>query len=419
MQIRSKFDGIMQFVSLNREIPQLLSEINENPPELKALVTAINEGDCSAVIFSDPKCYIYLLYAIKNELIPFESAMTTYGYLLALIQFTEKQPIRESDLPTRDIRNVEVLNTVLENKLVDTAKAYLKGCCERFAILNYKIDYEELCQFVLQLPAIERSIIKIDATDSLQDWDGLFFALNINMPFIHKHIDESTSHVQYWIPSNSLIEFFLKKISNQPFKMLPCYGSVKPSTYETLHQQGFHPVALYAYHVKSNPIYADRFKPGPFLIWLHDIGHTFWASMFTHDEIYQIFFGFIPILKNLKNQAESKNASEEAAIYQDGIIKAADLDLTMVHDFSNSKIRLFKYLNRIIHHLESSLNRKIPELADNELKKIFKMKAPKNDLWTKPVVSAGVEAAVNGAGLYSVVKSQTLNSNTDEYKFAM
>lgn len=80
------------YISANTYIPNFIAGIKEHDDKRTFLLEAIKTGDTHHSIFDDSNCYLYLLSLIKNNEISFEIGMTTYVYLLALMQYTERQP---------------------------------------------------------------------------------------------------------------------------------------------------------------------------------------------------------------------------------------------------------------------------------------------------------------------------------------
>src|SRR5262249_688534 len=60
----------------------------------KELLTAIQKGDHAAAIFDDPECYLYLLFLIRENHIPFYQGMAVYLYIMILMQFTARQKLK-------------------------------------------------------------------------------------------------------------------------------------------------------------------------------------------------------------------------------------------------------------------------------------------------------------------------------------
>jgi len=126
--------------------------------------------------------------------------------------------------------------------------------------------------------------------------------------------------------------------------MRPVLGNPGLKTLYQWHSQNFHPVALYAPQILSNPKDADGYRCGPFPLWLHDIGHIFWGNMLSETQREYIFTTYIPALRSLKNIAETFGDESSIVYLQEAEVKAYDFDLTVIMDYANVKTRFTTYL---------------------------------------------------------------------------
>src|ERR1700730_18342916 len=102
------FDNLFLYIDRNKIIKALLDKITPENLQVEQLLVAINTGDAHANIWNDPECHIYLLYLIKQKKIPFAQGMTVYTYLMALMQFTDKQPLKATDNDVKSMREITV-----------------------------------------------------------------------------------------------------------------------------------------------------------------------------------------------------------------------------------------------------------------------------------------------------------------------
>jgi hypothetical protein len=160
------------------------------------------------------------------------------------------------------------------------------------------------------------------------------------MPFVYYNGDT------YSVPSMAIIQYILEKISPDFAKMHPQLGSIGERSIRKLHEQGYHPVSYYSKYVMSNPQEADSFRCGPYLMWLHDLGHVFWMSLLTKKEREIIFSDFIVPLETLLKDSKLKLYDNETPLKL-LIGQLHDFNLTPVYTFSNSKTRLSVYINAI------------------------------------------------------------------------
>jgi hypothetical protein len=341
------YENLFQFIKKNTAIPLLINEMKSEDPALLELSKAVKEGNPKATIFSDPKCYIYLLRLIKDKEIAFWEGMTIFAYLLALIQFTENQPIKEIDKDVKSLRNISIDVLVQEEKLTVIGEKFLKSTKEQLKKIGYEISYEDLEKFVLKLPPAEQWLIKIpydsratlfsmNAGKNFNDTDRLLGILAPQIRFI------MYDNLACWVPSYSFINHILQTISPVPIQMVPQFGSVSMKKLQEMHSQGQHPVALYGLDVLSNPYDADKYRCGPFVMWLHDIGHVFWGTMLGHESRCKLIRQFIPDLEELANKAKKHGDKEAAELLETAIRRAWDFDLT--GGYVNPKTRLTDYM---------------------------------------------------------------------------
>jgi hypothetical protein len=345
----SQFHQLFEFIKKNQHIPAFLAKIQEGDMNLQALMKAIHDDNPDDAIFSHPDCYLYLLKLIEQESLPFLQVMTVYVNLMAFMQFTDRQPLREEDKDVRFLRKMHIEKLSHQQKLTEEGENYLKAICSNFAALQYQIDYPALVQFVLSLPPTEQWLTKVFFNrpwdgKKLDDNDCLGSILLSNIPFTIRTFLDPDPLLSGLIPSCTLIDYLLRQISHQPMQMHFCFGSINKETLRKMHSQNRHPLALYATGVKSNPRDADGYRCGPFLMWLHDMGHTFWASMLKPENREFIFTRFIPQLQTLIDEARKVNDSDVVTRLQQTMDKAADFDLTPIPRYSHPGSRFEQYI---------------------------------------------------------------------------
>ncbi len=140
----------------------------------------------------------------------------------------------------------------------------------------------------------------------------------------------------------------LRALNEKPVSMCPVLGSLGLETLTKWHSQGFHPVSLYAPKILSNPKDADDFRCGPFPMWLHDIGHSFWGSMLTKAQRDAIFATYVPALHHLKEIAEAYLDDRTIEFLKEAEIKACDFDLTATTYYAELETRYDHYLAHTI-----------------------------------------------------------------------
>lgn len=363
----SEYEQLFHFIKNNKNLPTLIAKLTPENSQVQQLLSALKKLDFTDEIFSDADCHVYLLYLIQQEMISFAEGMTIYAYLMALMQFSDKQPLAHEDKEVQLIRPIAIDYLAHLDKLSQAGENYLFSVCDRFDKMGYKINKEKLKEFILKLPAIEQLILKIpylneednEKRKKLPDADRIARALRFNIPFLMVE-DKNQNNVNLWIPSTTIINYILQEINPTPLKMLPMFGSISLKTLKNLHEESLHPVALYSHYVKSNPKKADSYRCGPFFMWLHDVGHTFWGSLLSLHEREFIFKQFIPKMELLKEEA-AEHKDLEVVSYIDDIIKhSADFDLTDIQRYICKTDRLTLYLT---NHMDLYNGSKV-ELVD-------------------------------------------------------
>lgn len=353
------FPALFQFIGKNKAIPEFLAQpVEVLAPRLLALSAAIDAADAQAPIFSDPECSLLLLYLMQQERVKFWEGITVYVYLIALMQFTAKQDLAEKD---QDIKRPQAITHA---KLVENAELTQEGRNYVTDVQNQMqkkfgraINPEALSQFVLSLPPFEQLVLRLNPehiskspADAARRLSGI---LVNNLP-LSKSV-ASVLYDYYDVPGMLLLNYLLALVpsSGAPMQMLPVFGQARPETLSRLHQANVHPVSLYSSVIKSNPRDADGHRGGPFFMWLHDVGHSFWASMLTQQMRQTIFNEFVPQIETWRSLSEREGKSELATILGELPARAADFDLTPITEFSSREDseRLVRYLRKVLREV--------------------------------------------------------------------
>jgi len=316
---------------------------------VEELRVAIQHGNSKAEIFSDPDCYLYLTFLMKSDESFFCHGMTAYAYLMALMQFTDMQPLKEEDQHIKVVCEIKIDLLSNGNKLTEEGEKFLKLIHHRIVKLGYPLDYNDLETYILHLPPVEQWLIKIPYRSpnrkDLTDIDKLFDIVISNIPFCHYEQNSQDTVRHGFIPSASVMQYILQKMSPKPIHMMPIFGAVSVATVRQLHAHGKHPVLLYGLHVKSNPKMIHAYLAGPFLTWLHDIVHVVGGSMLSPAERDILFNDFIPQMESLLIIAQQHQDDALVEKIQHVIMKAIDFDLTDIRSFCDND-RFMKYLSR-------------------------------------------------------------------------
>lgn len=346
--------SLLQLVQKNKFIPNFLNNLTANDPNVYYLKKAITKGNFRSQIWNNRDCNMYLIYLIQNQRIPFWQGITAYIYLIAKMQFTSTQDLRHEDQDVKLSYQVEVVPLVKSRKITMQGHQYLLGVVQGLKNIHADVNYHQLMAYVLRLPRIEQWLIKTEYNHHFQsalcefpnDANRLVGVLIENLPLIQKVLTNryEDASTPYLIPSSSLINYVLRALNKKPLRMRPVLGSLGLETLTKWHSQGFHPVSLYAPQILSNPKDADDFRCGPFPMWLHDIGHSFWGSMLTKVQRDVIFATYIPALRHLKQIAETYRDDQTIEFLKEVEIKAYDFDLTAITYYAALETRFERYL---------------------------------------------------------------------------
>lgn len=345
-------NNLLELVQKNKTIPAFLSSLRPNEPRLKCLKKAIRKGNFRAKIWNHPHCNLYLIYLVNEKKIPFWQGITAYVYLIAKMQYSKTHALRAEDQDVKFDYLVSMVPLVKAGTITLLGYQYLLGVTHALEKLQVEVNFDELAKYVLALPRIEQCLIKTEYSHHLtlrerkQDSNRLVWVLINNLPLIQKisagNFEDPTT--QYLVPSSSMLNYFLRMMNKQPLQMRPVLGNPGLATLYDWHAQDFHPSSLYAPQILSNPKNADGYRCGPFAMWLHDIGHSFWGSMLSKAQREYIFTTYIPALRSLKLIAEKFYDDWSIEVLKEAEIKAYDFDLTAIMDYADVETRFATYL---------------------------------------------------------------------------
>ncbi len=355
-EVQPAGNDLLELVQKNKQIPCFLNDLMPKDKELLRLKEAISQGNFQVSIWNNPQCHLYLIYLIQKKVIPFWQGITAYVYLIAKMQYTKQQRLRPEDEDVKLNYRVNVIPLVEAGKLSELGGQYLFGVIHALEKLKIYFNLSELMAYVLALPSIEQWLIKTEFNHHLMpqeirnDSNRLVWILLENLPLVQKisggSYDDLTT--QYLVPSSSLINYFFQGMGEQPMQMRPVLGNPGLKTLYQWHQEDFHPVSLYSPEILSNPKDADGYRCGPFGLWLHDLGHTFWANLLSKSQREYIFRTYIPALRHLGKIAKAFNDDSSIEMLKEIEIRAYDFDLTAISDYANQETRFDTYLAHTI-----------------------------------------------------------------------
>lgn len=337
--------GLFEFIKLNAKIPNFFKMIDSSPNDhadkITSLKKAILLGDDKNNIFSDNHCSHYLLYLIHNNEIPFWQGVTVYTYLLALMEFTDRQSLKSEDNEAKSIRAINVFSIFINNVLTSEGKAYLKSITYNFNYeLNIDINYDSLVNFVSTLSLSEQWVLTIPILYC--GHEDILLPVSAGLPFCNIEYKGYSSRSNFvYIPSSSILNYLLSKMSTTPVQMKPIFGVISQATLRRLHEQYQHPISLYSNLVKTNLSKPHGYRCGPLSSWLHDVGHSFWFGMLSLAEIDVLFNHVIPLVQTLHDQCFDDSVKDKINHI---IEQLNDFDLTPLDRYRDSNNRFINYV---------------------------------------------------------------------------
>jgi hypothetical protein len=205
----------------------------------------------------------------------------------------------------------------------EKSEALLDSMCER--ISSDAGLRAELKSFVLSLPPSEQWVISIPASQaSASGCDKLINQLTreyFSNPFLAKEENVNL------LPSLSIIQFCMRKVSRTPVKLQFGFGSIGTSTLDRLHREGKHFIPLYAPAVLSNMTRVHDLNCGPVGGPVHDLAHAYWGSLLSIEFRQSVYDIFRPCMEKLKKLAQDCSDTETIDTIDDVIWQLGDFDL--------------------------------------------------------------------------------------------
>ena len=294
----NSFTTLMKYIQKSTLVnDKTLLENAEIKLKATALKSALIDGSAHHPIFDDKNCQLYLIYLLKEELIPPEQFLTGYIYLSVLMQFTEKQLIHPEHIAARrlDWGDVKVFNA-RNTELLEQYAAKIS------AAFNHKISTEEIIRYYGSLQNSEGWLIAMPY-NSRASGDDVKKMMDTNIsssPLLQKITEQNQDYVL--IPSIGFTKWLLQKLNpERQIEIAPCFGNVGIETlYNDLHSQNKHPITIHSAYIKSNPKKIHNMQAGPVPFALHDIFfHCFGGSAFKKDEYHFLMNVMIPTLQKI------------------------------------------------------------------------------------------------------------------------
>ncbi len=365
---------VAQFLAQLRTDPfisDFLDAIAKNTCQLKAakeLSRAIREGEHAAHIFSDPNCYLYLIYIIGEEWIAFEHGMTVYFYLMALQQFTKQQPLAPEHESYQSLRELSVVSLMQGQELTVEGAKFLRSMADDLACYTKKNCYEDFIQFVKQLPPCERWLLRMPFSpevSNLLSWKDYqedvkrkgfdilldkvlrYPPLPQSVPYFQIDVQPNHQAMIFNFPSQSIIRFCLQQLAENHLEPTYVMGSVDAAALHAHHRVGRQPVSLYAYHGQCKVVSVNNQDCGGFGVAVRDLVHLCWGSQMAHSFRKRIYDFLVPNFCKIIKIAEGHGDVVTAACLQNIIDQLGHFDFITVAEMTPD-MQIAEYLAHVL-----------------------------------------------------------------------
>lgn len=355
------FAQTFQFIKKNKKIPEFIERTKEDDPKVKQLLNAIQKGNAEDPIFKNKECYLYLLYLMKNKLIPYWHGITVYVYLLARMSLMDDSLLKDIDKDLKlnmleekkGIETIKIQHLAKDGKLTETGHQYIKKLGEKLAFLKiteFKMDSSKLEEVILSLPPSEQWLIRVDDIDASEAHPYFVYRDQILRELFFVSYEERG----YSIPSMSITLHLLKLLSPQPLLIQPIFGTISEETEWKMHRKHLHSCQLYAFDVLSNLCLVHGKRTGPLMAWLHDLTHVVMGTRLTFAGRNQIteFADMLPIEEIAKLSLPILPEEKEPGLVRAlKYIKEAAFDYVVHPDAMSAQAeeKATLYLSRIVN----------------------------------------------------------------------
>ena len=305
------FNSLFMLIEKNRTLKEAVDAINPQDEAMSKLLAEIKQGRFSLDSFSHKNCDIFLLRLFKDNNISYPVFLTTYTYLMALIEGKNLDGYQyEGLVTTDDVRPVETFNLWDDdkNQLSQKGEIYVSNLCANFVKLGdffstgvkrlkqevenngMRLEdhlHKQLGAFISKLHPAERMVIMMklpfnEFADQIVS--GYPYVFN---KYVRKNLltnEDEVTDIDLYTPSYSIHEWLSKQICNEPMKLQACFGRLTRETLLAWHQNNIHPYPIVNRYVKYNLTEAHADPWGPFTISQHDIGHIFYAASASKED---------------------------------------------------------------------------------------------------------------------------------------
>lgn len=357
------YSSLFDCIGKNKTIHTLVSQVECNQSiKIQELLKAIQDDNPNADIFNDEDCPLYLLSLIKNKQLDFHQGMSIYIYLISLQQFTPNLHLKPCDVEFESQRDLQITKLMNKNDLTEDGEYYLKRVAKSLQYFSNEDCYEELTEFVSKLEPSERWILKIAFSQKVSvfanntksqvsktGFDAMLFTISTSngAPFfqfkndtILNPLDRDRNAILYF-PSQSIIQFCLNKLSNNPLTPTFVFGATGLHTLNNYHRNNKHPILLYSNAVKSNITSAHNYTCGPLGGIFHDLIHTHWGNLLPFHFRTHIYKFLIPNFTIIRDMALQNNNHQVSEYTSKLMLTLGDFDLQSLISPKEKKICQF------------------------------------------------------------------------------
>lgn len=274
-----EYKTLLAFIQRNKQLERNIARISSHRVELETMLAALNRGDFDDAIFKNNDCDLYLLSLFRDKKITPTVFLTAYMYLMALMEFTDSEI--GAGLASRvTLETSPVVIPVLKDGVITAeAKHY-------FYNVTNREPSDVTVKSLAYLPDNEKVLIKLTFTNDEYNYKlgnpVLRDILKFTPFFYEKCLGKglNTIGIIYYVPSFSLINYFIMKsrMEPQPMSPFPGFGAIGDETLLVLHRTDHHFLPLANRFVETRYKKVHDKETGVFQTLIHDIFHWQIAS---------------------------------------------------------------------------------------------------------------------------------------------
>lgn len=366
-----RYENLFTYIKRNKILPKAVAAIHADDPKVYALLKAIEEAHFTDEIFSDPDCDVYLLYLFKQGKITNFVFISSYLYLMSLMEFSDKQALRDEHrdlkyyLNTKQIISIKTECLIQDGKLSEYGEIYLTKVREQLQEkINVSVTLEMFKEKIQSFPLFEQHIIVIKFKN-LSDLKVLGTLLELNPTLATRVVKNefNKKQTEIYFPLFTLHRLFLTLFCDNPMEEFAAFGRTGNESHLALKSLNQHHLPLYSKKVFKNLTFIHGMDEGPFSVAIHDLAHVFWASLLASEQRKNILNGLIPDLlmekSIIETQLEKKDEKALKLLKQIQVTvydQLGDLVVPTVPDYKNlnETERFVKYVEKCFYLLNKS-----------------------------------------------------------------